>query len=446
MRNIYEQKTALKVLYLERVPYLDRRLVAVILRACPNVRMVGIYDCPLIHFGDVLCFIDLIHEINRKRRAAKNPQIMGFDFFPRYHYGGPKTSEHSATYGLTWGPQTHDVAQRGFYNIMMKAFFKARRMKLGLLFDKGKAFRQYLSKVPNDPLAVPTFLDALYRLMEARTDEQRRPIMYDLLKPVRLGLDMPLNANLNNDWPRYYNDIMGRHLVFCASCGYETVQEFYSLPARAQPPPHRNCTGCSYRSWLDREEDHLKQHKKAILNTLFPDWNPDDHNEDAPLAQQAKALIKLRSTIAVKSNSTHYIDDQGDWRQRPTENTHTRHRKVHEDSLQNLPSLHDLLHGKGHVRRWGDVYNKCNNLDMYCRALRCIRAESPRHPLVTKQFHGGMPDHVEELQPPQAVVSVKCSYDLELAWDFYQDLVAWGLAAHEMDEATAKARRQRKFW
>lgn len=48
------------MLHFEKTPFLDRRVLAAVLRACPNLTMLGVYDCPLIHFGDVICILDMI--------------------------------------------------------------------------------------------------------------------------------------------------------------------------------------------------------------------------------------------------------------------------------------------------------------------------------------------------------------------------------------------------
>ena len=271
-------------------------MIAVILRACPNVRMIGIYDCPLIHFGDVLCLIDLIHEVNCQRRRTGLPEITALDFYPKYNHGTPFSSANSATYGLTWGPHKLDVVQRGFFDIILKAFMKARTMKLGLLFDKGKAFCDYLHQVPSFPLAVPMFLDALHRYMEVRDERSKKKVIYDLLKPVRLGLE----RHMDHDWPHWYTAIMGKNLVFCSSCGYETLEEFYSASARDMQPCVRVCAGCTLQRWLDDEDDHLKEYKKQILDTLYPNWSGSKFNKDAPMPQMANGIIKLRSTISVR--------------------------------------------------------------------------------------------------------------------------------------------------
>ncbi|KAG5928446.1 hypothetical protein E4U42_000650 [Claviceps africana] len=432
LNQVLEQRKSFKVLYLQKIPYLDRRMVAVILRACPNVRMVGIYDCPLIHFGDVLCLIDLIYEVNCHRRNRGLPEVTGLDFYPHYNKGTPFASDATATYGLTWGPLKLDVAQRGFFNIIMKAFMKAKRMKLGLLFDHDKAFCKYLNQIPNYPLAVPTFLDAMYRYMEVKDAKARRKILYDLLKPVRLGLE----TNMAEDWPTYYSTIMGSHLVFCSSCGYETLQEFFTFFARQVPHPHRRrCAGCILQRWLDGEDDHLKAQKKQILDTLFPDWNGSEFNSDAPLPPSVRNILRLHSTESVRPEVNRILlNGKGEMYCPQIKEAFVRDNKDHLDSLKNLPSLRGLLKGPGSSARWGHVYNKCNNLDMYSRSTRKVQQDSIRSDgdkgVLGARLDGGMPDHIEELQPGKLAGHEILSRDFEAAAAFFIKLAHKGWSGY----------------
>lgn len=427
LKQISEQRNSFRVLHFQNIPFLDRRMVAIILRACPNVRMIGIYECPLIHFGDVLCLIDLVYEVNYERRKKKIPEITGFDFYPHYNKGTPFASPTTATYGLTWGPQKLDVVQRGFFNVIMKAFMKAKRMKLGLLFDKDKAFCKYLNHIPNYPLAVPTFLDAMYRYLEVKDEKVRKRVLYDLLKPVRLGVE----THMERDWPVWYTTVMGRSVVFCSSCGYETLEEFFSAHARQMPPHKRVCAGCTLQLWLDEEDDHLKAYKKQILDTLFPDWSGSGFNLDAPIPPSVKKIINLHSTESVRPEVKDIlIDSNGEMYCPQIMAALVRDNKVHSDSLQNLPSLSDLLTGPSSMDRWGHVYNKCNNLDIYCRSIRRVHEESngkdDDKAVLKGRVDGSMPDHIEELQPPKQAKYGVASNDFHAAVMFYQGLACMG--------------------
>lgn len=91
MAGIFEQRNSIRVLHFEKIELLDRRLLAVILRGCPKVTMLGIYNCPLINFGDVICLLDLIGQVNKARDAEGHPRVKAFDFFPSMNPECPLT-------------------------------------------------------------------------------------------------------------------------------------------------------------------------------------------------------------------------------------------------------------------------------------------------------------------------------------------------------------------
>jgi hypothetical protein len=420
-------------------------MIAVILRDCPNVEMVGIYDCPLIHFGDVLCLLDLIHEVNKTRKQAGCPQITAFDFYPRYNHGTPFRSDGSATYGLTWGPHPLDGVQRGFFNIILKAFMKAKKMNLSLIFEKDQAFCGYLGQVPFSPLAVPIFLDALHRYMDVRDEKSKKMVIYDLVKHVRLGLERDMDLDLQ----RGYLRTLGRNLVFCSSCGYETLQEFFSASSCRSQPHLRLCTGCTLQRWLDEEEDHLKGYKKQVLNTLYPDWNGRDFNDEALMPKIAKGIIKLHSTRSTRREvSKMRVDSEGNMYMEQPMLELVRDNKIHWDSLQGLPSLTQMA---GNTKAWGEVYNKCNNLDMYCRALQRIQKDkhaADKKPFLKSSFDIGIPDTVHELQPPRRLLRGMSSHDIHSAIMFQVGLTkkGWGATPPEPGKKYILPLPEENFW
>ncbi|KAM4058486.1 ribosomal protein [Hirsutella rhossiliensis] len=409
MNQIYEKRATIRVLHFQKTPYLDRRILAVILRSCHYVEMIGIYDCPLIHFGDVLCLLDLIHEINSERRKKDLPLIKAFDFFPRFHGGMPYQDIRAQTYGLTWGPDSLEIVQRGFFGIILKAFMKAGAMQLDLLFTKGQAFCDFLYNVPNYTLAVVSFLDALHRYVDLQrrrnpTKNELKQTVYDLLKPVRIGLE-----DVENDWPRWYTGIMGNHLVFCSSCGYKMLQEFFTALSRVGRPLTRVCAGCLLQRRLDLEPDHLKGEKKHVLDSLFPRHDGLRFNKDASLGQGARGLIRLESTVSKRPSAPLVtVNDDGEEYLPHYLEPLLRDNKIHFDSLQGLPGLGELV-GDGALakKKWTQAMDRCHKLDMYSRLVRRVREESGdpkgnRGPNPSeRRIDGGMPDHVDERQPPR---------------------------------------------
>lgn len=370
--------------------------------------MIGIYDCPLIHFGDVICILDLIHEINLSRREDGLPLIDSFDFRPHYENGMPFDEANSACYGLTWDPLRLEVVQRGFYNIILKAFLKSRAMNLKLLFDRDSPFRDFLFQVPNLPFGVPCFLDALYRYVDIQDDSlraqrERRRALFDLLKPIRLHLD----DAFDKDWPSWYLNEMGGNLITCASCGYETLGEFYPVDIRNAGPDHTICAGCTLQRWFDKQAHHLRLVKLDNLKVLFTAWEAYDFNLYAPVDASTSGILNLKVERITKPGDTAQL--------------HHKQNKMHFDSLQNLPSLEKLgdLSGDSELI-WRKFMFECEQTDLFCRVVRLLCAK--RKPgrgdkFLTSFAPSHTPDHVDEMQKARLRTYERQSHDFKTVMD-----------------------------
>ncbi|CAH0056611.1 unnamed protein product [Clonostachys solani] len=410
IRKLYQHRQGVKILHFEKTPLLDRRMLAIILRGLPKVTMIGVYDCPLIHFGDVICILDLIHEINLSRRENGLPLIDSFDFRPHYENGMPFAEANSACYGLTWDPLRLEVVQRGFYNIILKAFLKSRAMNLKLLFDRDGPFRDFLFQVPNLPFGVPCFLDGLYRYVDIQGDSfraqrERRRALFDLLKPIRLHLD----DTWDKDWPSWYLKEMGRTLVTCASCGYETLGEFYPVDIRNAGADHQICAGCTLQRWLDKQAHHLRLVKLDNLKVLFAAWDSCDFNLYAPVDAGASAILNLKVGRIAKPGDT--------------AQPHHKQSKMNFDSLQNLPSLEKLgdLSGESELI-WRKFMFECEQTDLFCRVVRMLCAKKKPgkgDEFLTSFAPTHTPDHVEETQKARLRTYERQSHDFKTVMDLH---------------------------
>ncbi|KAJ3471387.1 hypothetical protein MRS44_001486 [Fusarium solani] len=331
--GIYNRRHTIRVLHFHATPMLDRRLVAIVARACPNLKMLGIYDCPDIHFGDIICLLDLIHEINSSR-SRDQPHIQSLDFYPRYNTGSllgqAKPGDDANAYGLSSKKLRSDAQQRGLFGILLQVVLKSKRMNLQLLMDRNGAFMTYLSKLPFLPLQIFSFLDDKNAIKQA---------LYDILKPVRMGLE-----SLDNDWHNFYLHEMGQTMMFCSSCGYEYLEDFFVQTARMARPHTRLCAGCTLRLWLDEECDSGKRDGKEVWEPFFPKWHRSEFNADAPLHQHGDGLIRLKSTETARPlpPATQFGPNGNVIGPRYVEPL-VRDNKIHNDSLQNLPNLFDMF-------------------------------------------------------------------------------------------------------
>ncbi|EGX91256.1 hypothetical protein CCM_05414 [Cordyceps militaris CM01] len=373
--ELFNHRKKTRVLHFHNTPFFDRRILAIVLRASPHVTMLGVYNCPLIHFGDLIPILDLISEINNERRMGNVPLITAFDFYPSFHRGLATSAGQRSTYGLTADSLDRDIVQRGLYAILLKGFLKARHMKLDMLFKPGNALRAFLLRLPNPPLSIPTFFDGLRRYLEREASlVKKRHALFDLTKPIRLGLE----RNLENE--SWYQQEMGTYLLFCSSCGYEMLYEFFPAGDRGLDPYRRVCAGCSLQDLLDQQPHDMRDWKVGMLAQLMPEWNGMDFNKDAPSGGQEDAeggLMWLRETATSQNEpSPLYVNAAGELTAKPYVRRAARNNKRPADSLQSLPSLQALVKDAAFDRRWADLFNHCNWADLFARARRRVHAES----------------------------------------------------------------------
>ncbi|KGQ12069.1 hypothetical protein BBAD15_g2184 [Beauveria bassiana D1-5] len=377
--KMFNQRENTEVLHFYKIPFFDRRILAIILRACPNVTMLGVYDCPLIHLGDLIPLLDLIYEINMERKLQNKPLIGGFDFYPSFHKGFSAESEQRV-FGLTADSMDRDIIQRGLFAVLLKGFLKARQLKLGLLFEPGRALRAFLFRVPNPPLSIPTFFDGLCRYLESGAldtpDTQRRRALYDLTKPIRLGLEPDLEES-------FYQEDMDRYLPFCSSCGYEMLYELFPAGTRRVDPHRRVCAGCNLQDLLDKQPHNMRDWKVGLLAKLMPDWNGLVFNKDAPTGDCD--LMSLQATETLRNEpSPLFINRKGELAASHNVIGLLRDNKTPADSLQNLPALQDLVEGAGFDAQWTELFNHCHKADIYARARMCINTEARKKELKNK--------------------------------------------------------------
>lgn len=379
-------------MHFDKQPFLDRRLLAVILRGCPKITCVSIADCPLLHVGDLVPILDEIHRINLDREATGDPKITTLDFGPAYERGMPYSVEgKSATYGISWDPITFGVASGGVYTILLKAFFKARAMGIRNLFDKDCALRRFLFRLPLCPLGIVTFLDACYRiadiigLCDPHRDLDMKEAMFDMLQMVMLNLCRIDNKAKEME---YFNDKMTRDTKYCKSCGYRMPTPFFFELNHVLDG--RICYGCKLQRALDTQTHHLRQKRMECMNILFPDHQPTVYGDDAPVDKpgQQNPVVSVENSQEFRDN---YIDQKF-------------------NSLAGLPSLDSLCANDAAAETiWSKFLAQCEQVDIFRQIAWIIRDQVHNGTLepsnadwriIDRHIPRWHPDHYNEQQVP----------------------------------------------
>ncbi|KAF4441329.1 hypothetical protein FACUT_2831 [Fusarium acutatum] len=390
LTNIFNRRTNIRVLHFQKTPLLDRRLLACILRACPHVTTLGIYQCPLIHFGDIICLLDLIHEVNLKRSSQGLPLVEALDFYPLYQAGMPfkvpaaekltkaekqrgmePAARETHGYGITWTNMNLEVVQRGVFAILLKTVLKARKMGIRLLMDKDAAFMKYLSDIPMLPGIIFQFLDGLYRYLDLKEAGSKdhtamRRAKYDMILAVRTGLQSPYR----NSFDPSYDDTRKVTSLFCRSCGYKMLDIFFcTRPIQNRPDP-QDCAGCTLQGLLDRQSDHQKHHEINLMGPfLEKDWDPKGFNVDAPVHDDGQELLSLHIRKTTTDLPLMVLLPNGDFDRPSLQERLICEHKKNNDCLQGLATLQDLLLQKDAHK--ADAKDHALHVDA-CRALSII--------------------------------------------------------------------------
>ncbi|KAM0344362.1 hypothetical protein ACHAPU_007546 [Fusarium lateritium] len=426
--SIYKRRNMITILHLHKVPLLDRRLIAIILRACPHVTVVGIYECPLVHFGDIMCLLDIIHEVNLERDKLKIPRVETFDFYPRYHAGMPYYTESGVydflTYGITWRAHNNNYVQRGVLAILLQAVLKSRRMGLGRLMDHDGAFMTYLLNLPMVPSTVLNFLDGLYRYLDVKATnpddlDALKRATYDMSKAIRAGIE-----TIDDDGPRYM-ERLGSALVFCSSCGYETLPEFFGGDQIRNQPHQRACSACYLQTWLHEEEDHHKQEAKNMMGVYFPDWEPRGFNIDAPLLKEGQDLMRMKTRKVERDpEPLMQLLPNGEFFMPQFEIQFVRNAKIQDDCVQGLPDLETLLLKKKlHDQEMSNIALATDAERTVALLLRDQYPEGKGEPypaFARTRFDRGAPDHYDESQGRAPERNMELNGNMHVQYGFFE--------------------------
>ncbi|KAF4958609.1 hypothetical protein FGADI_2306 [Fusarium gaditjirri] len=390
LTSIFNRRTNIRVLHFQKTPLLDRRLLACILRACPHITTLGVYQCPLIHFGDVICLLDLIHEVNLDRSSQSLPLVEALDFYPLYHAGMPfkvpindelskaekdrgmePAARETHGYGITWTYMPNEVLQRGVFAILLKTVLKARKMGIRLLMDKDAAFMKFLSNIPMLPGIIFQFLDGLYRyldLKEAGSEDNTamKRAKYDMILAVRAGLQPPYRNTFDP------SDDVTRKVtsLFCRSCGYNMLDIFFRSQQIGLPPNRQTCAGCEFQACLDKQSDHQKHHDLNLMGRfLEKDWDRKGFNVDAPVHDDGQELLSLQTRKTTNDLPQMVLLPNGEFDRPSLHEQLICEHKENNDCLQGLPTLQSLLLQKKTEK--DDAKDHALHVDA-CRALSII--------------------------------------------------------------------------
>ncbi|KAL1879334.1 hypothetical protein VTK73DRAFT_7171 [Phialemonium thermophilum] len=272
-------------LHLHRLPFVTVEAVECILASLPNLLNLGIYQCPLLHFGCTGPLLALIE------KYEKQSGYIHLDFFPRFHQG-PNVSSRNGSFGVVWAdPGINTTA--GIVKLLCYSYYP-KAWSLGMdLFDEAAAFRLWLEKCPMPSWTVVRVNEALKTYqVRRRIKDVSREWMKDLHDPAYERLADEIAAAMFSDdeepslvpepvlarfcgnrgrsesrlgsWPRVYG-WWSKHRNECVTCGSEAHILNMFFPYMK----HGLCYGCRLIKALSKQDDHMRSWQKiAALKWL----------------------------------------------------------------------------------------------------------------------------------------------------------------------------------
>ena len=323
----------------------------------PNLEMIGVYNCGLVHIGSVTLILDVIAEVT----AGTNRHI-DLDIAPRRHRGPYRTQDREGEFGITW-QAIGLTAQIGLGKILLESHLKAKALDIDL-FSRGRAFRHWLENIPLPPKWVAQTLDAIMNMADW----------------APRGLDRMQHRTLASDLCAAITQGIGRHYIWmkpelwiwsgwCSKCRYSMPIYFFDAGQRSRLASQRVCEGCQLTYACDREVDHMKRGRSAAVCRLFPDLEPCDiwHRSNQHEIQLPE------NPFLVLDNGPNFPADFA-WG------------NINRGTARGLPTLGQLVH-ENYETNWFDAGFELQMTDLKCR----------RHLfLYNEHYDNKDPDHMQK--------------------------------------------------
>ncbi|QSZ37632.1 hypothetical protein DSL72_008731 [Monilinia vaccinii-corymbosi] len=263
-QSIYNFREFIQNIQFHHVPFLTTQILALVIPEMRRLRVLGVYNCELIHLCDG---IEILHIIQRDRGRGCERQV-SLDFYPAYHVGPHKTyqvgakkgekksGEHHA-YGVSWddtGMYVDSDIRIAIWQEVCTILQLAREQGIDLE-SKHTMFRQWLDKSPC--LAVKATLKVI---MSPHSDVE------NVIAHVAYG-------EFGGRVDKFRKSKPGK--VPNKPEGSQCMIRNYKLDDQDRP----TCMACKLFDHLNSETDHYKRVKRIIIERWcrYPSgWNTND--------------------------------------------------------------------------------------------------------------------------------------------------------------------------
>lgn len=142
VRSLYNFADFIDTVQFHRTGFLTVDLLNLIIPHMRNLKVLGVYNCQLIHIGQTFRLLDIIKE---DRPLGKEDQVY-LDFFPMYHLGPRSGAHRTGSYGVVWDNWGADT-RLAIWAIVTRILPRASAQGINLT-KPGTAFYRWLEMSP----------------------------------------------------------------------------------------------------------------------------------------------------------------------------------------------------------------------------------------------------------------------------------------------------------
>ncbi|KAH7391435.1 hypothetical protein BKA64DRAFT_103592 [Cadophora sp. MPI-SDFR-AT-0126] len=337
IRNIYTMSISIsnfaenmQNLQLHRISFLTPQLLNLLIPKMTNLKVLGIYQCQLMHVAEIIRLLEII---KTDRPLGRENQI-SLDFYPMWHQGpefytnGTEWNPfYAGTYGATWDNTDMNTCL-AVWSIVMRALPMARAQNVDIV-SKGTAFRQWL-----DNGLLWKVEETLQAMLSPKPDLKLICALVDSRNPDHHGSVRRWASDSIGCRPEGWEPYVEKyHCNYCKLqvlgifYQYHDIFELQSFHGNSARVANLTCLGCKLKLACQYEKDHYKASKrrlmKAWLHNVDDGWNTADLSKALSdfhtrrIILKADALDEKRMLAMNHTDPNNNYDAEYDCRQKP---------------------------------------------------------------------------------------------------------------------------------
>lgn len=254
-------------LHLDKVPFLDEKLAALIIEHCEALKELFLDSCELMHVGKLIPMLDYIHWVGQRR----GQDFIRFDLFPKVWFGPDKLRE--GTFVITHALNLFNM-QRAVLCTMIVAAMKSAHMGIEILSEESHLLK-FLNLVPMPFGLAHIFVRELRRFVrlnfipsDRRTEAEKHDLddtMLQVLNVMEVG---------QSSWKTYRKRALQTAICppekwRCDHCGHHLLFLLFDYGMRTKSSSQRTCFPCQLSAVIESEDHGWLREKRRIANVIF---------------------------------------------------------------------------------------------------------------------------------------------------------------------------------